>query len=55
MLALGFQGNVWNGHGSEQGLGVRVQGVIVKIRPGSYFGDLAQIHDRHAITDVPDH
>jgi hypothetical protein len=43
----------WNA--GQQGVGVRVQGVLEKILRFGQFDHLAQVHDGQAIADVFDH
>ena len=42
-------------HGSQQGFGVGMQGAREQRLLVGVFDDLAEIHDRDAVTDVLDH
>src|SRR5215218_5765841 len=42
-------------HGRQQGMGVRVAGVVVELVAFSDLDDLAEVHDRDPVGDVPDH
>ncbi len=53
-LAPGLHNGVRNRHGGKERLRVRVERVLIKLRTICHLGDPAQIHDRHAIADMPD-
>jgi hypothetical protein len=54
-LAFLLDDRVGNRYGAQQGLSVRMQGIVVDLVPIRQLGQLAQIHHRDAITDVPHH
>ena len=54
-MPLFLDHRVGDRNGREQGLRVRVQGVAVQRVTVRQLHDLAQIHDSHAVTDVPHH
>ena len=55
MLPLLRQVGVGDRHGRQQGLGVGVDGAPVELLRGRDLDDLAEIHDRDPVGDVPHH
>ena len=52
-LSGGLDYGVGDGYGGEKCSGVRVLGVLVELIPAGYLDDLAQVHYRDSVGDVP--
>ena len=52
-LTGGLDYGVGDGDGGEKSSGVGVLGVSVELVPAGYLDDLAQVHDRDPVGDVP--
>ena len=52
-LRVALDDRVGNGDGGEEGSGVGVLGVLVELVPAGYLDDLAKVHDRDPVRDVP--
>src|SRR5579863_962426 len=50
-----FGGRIGNGYGGEKRAGIRVLGTRVKLLRRRELDHLAEIHDGHAIGDLPHH
>ena len=53
--ALSRDPRIGHGHGGQQAFGVGVAGGVEQGVAVSYFDDVAEIHDSHAVTDVAHH
>ena len=50
-----FHHRVWDGHGREEGLGVGVKRILVKLGAAGELDNFAQVHHCHPIADMAHH